>query len=82
MNRACATCRSKVELKIRTYFCKFDLTKFRSHLKVMVLVGFHCLTTSDCGCYFIPDKSYGRSVSDMKCVRSLIVPSLHIGVLP
>lgn len=41
-----------------------------------------CTTTGHQGCYFTPDKSYGRSVSDMKSVRSLIVPSLHIGILP
>ena len=42
----------------------------------------HCTTNRDYDCYLIPDKSYGRSVSDMECVRSVIVPSLHIGILP
>ena len=50
--------------------------------KVIASMASHCTTTRDYDCYFIPDKSYGRSVSDMKCVRSLVVPSLHTGILP
>ena len=50
---------------------------------VLYCIVLYCnTTTGHQGCHFIPDKSYGRSMSDMKSVKSLIVPSLHIGILP